>query len=163
MDVDVCVLPLVFCWWPSTPSHWVILASQGTVSANNCYSEPLCPSLSSLYPDIHWLLPTGCPLAMSRTKLIWAERDYSEMGEDEVTHPKGMCTCMLSPARLLVTPRTAAHQAPLSMGFSRQEYWSGLPFPPPGDLPDPRIEPTSLMSSAFVGRFFNTSATWEAP
>ena len=86
------VLPSVFRWWPSTPSHWVILASQGAVSANNCYSEPhLCPSLSSWYPDIYWLLPTGCPLTMSRTKLIWAERYYSEMGEDEVTHPKGMC------------------------------------------------------------------------
>ena len=44
----------------------------------------------------------------------------------------------------LVTPWTAARQAPLSMGFSRQEYWSGLPFPSPGDLPDPGIKPTSL-------------------
>ena len=43
----------------------------------------------------------------------------------------------------LVTPWTVAHQAPLSMGFSRQEYWSGLPFPSPGDLPDPGIEPRS--------------------
>ena len=51
------------------------------------------------------------------------------------------------------TPQTVAQQAPLSMGFSRQEYWSGLPFPPPGDLPDPRIK---LMSSALVGRFFTT-------
>ena len=44
---------------------------------------------------------------------------------------------------LFVTPWTIAHQAPLSMGFSRQEYWSGLPFPSPGDLPDPGIEPRS--------------------
>ena len=44
------------------------------------------------------------------------------------------------------TPWTAAHQAPLSMGFSRQEYWSGLSFPPPGDLPDPGLKPTSLAS-----------------
>ena len=43
--------------------------------------------------------------------------------------------------RLFVTPWTVAYQAPLSMGFSRQEYWSGLPFPSPGDLPDPGIEP----------------------
>ena len=42
-----------------------------------------------------------------------------------------------------VTPRTVAYQATLSMGFSRQEYWSGLPFPPPGDLPNPGIEPRS--------------------
>ena len=44
---------------------------------------------------------------------------------------------------LLVTPWTVAHQAPLSMGFPKQEYWSGLPFPSPGDLPDPGIEPRS--------------------
>ena len=48
------------------------------------------------------------------------------------------------------------------MGLSKQEYWSGLPWPPPGDLPDPGIEPTSLMSPALAGRFFTTSATWEA-
>ena len=46
------------------------------------------------------------------------------------------------------------------MEFSRQEYWSGLPFPPPGDLPDPEVEPESLMSPALAGRFFTTSTTW---
>ena len=54
-----------------------------------------------------------------------------------------------------------AHQAPLSMGFSSQEYWSGLPCPLPGDLPDPGIKPTSLMSPALAGGFFTTGATWE--
>ena len=53
-------------------------------------------------------------------------------------------------------PWTAAHQVPLSMGFSRQEYWSGLPFPPPGDLPHPGIEPMSLVSLALAGGFFTT-------
>ena len=48
------------------------------------------------------------------------------------------------------------------MGVSRQEYWSGLPYLPLGDLPDPEIEPVSLMSPALPGRFFITSATWEA-
>ena len=55
-----------------------------------------------------------------------------------------------------------AHQVPLSMGFSRQEYWSGLPCPPPGDLPNPGIKLESLTSPALAGRFFNTSATWKA-
>ena len=55
-----------------------------------------------------------------------------------------------------------AHQAPLSMGFSRQEDWSGLSPPPPGDLPDPGTESTSLTSSALAGGFFTTSTTWEA-
>ena len=49
----------------------------------------------------------------------------------------------LSRVRLFATPHTVAYQAPLSMGFFRQEYWSGLPFPSPGDLPDPGIEPGS--------------------
>ena len=53
-------------------------------------------------------------------------------------------------------------QAPLPMGFSRQEYWSGLSCPPPGDLPNPGIEPSSLTSPELAGRFFTTSATWEA-
>ena len=60
----------------------------------------------------------------------------------------------LSHVQLFVTPWTIACQAPLSMGFSRQGYWSGLLFPPPGDLPDPGIKPTSLMSPALPGRFF---------
>ena len=61
------------------------------------------------------------------------------------------------------TPWTVAHQAPLSMGFFRQEYWSGLPFPSPGNLPNPGIKPASLTSPALAGRFFTTNATWEAP
>ena len=60
------------------------------------------------------------------------------------------------------TPWTVAHQAPLSLEFSRQEYYSGLPFPSPGDLPYPGIEPMSLVSPALAGGFFITSATWEA-
>ena len=64
-----------------------------------------------------------------------------------------------SHVRLFETLWTVAHQAPLSMGFSRQEYWSGLPCPPPGDLPDPRTEPRSLLSPELAGRFFSTSTT----
>ena len=58
-----------------------------------------------------------------------------------------------------VTLRTIAHQAPLSLGYSRQEYWSEFPFPSSGDLPDPEIKPTSLMSPALAGGFFTSSAT----
>ena len=63
-----------------------------------------------------------------------------------------LCMCLLHHLWLFSTPWTVARQAPLFMEFSRQEYWSGLPFPTP-DLPDPRIEPTSLMSPALAGRF----------
>ena len=73
--------------------------------------------------------------------------------------------CMLSHfshVQLFATLWTVAHQSPLSMGFSRQEYWSGLPCPPPGDLPNPGIELVSPMSPALTDRFFTTSTTWEA-
>ena len=74
--------------------------------------------------------------------------------------PRGLvCPSMLSPFnhdQLFATLWTAAHQAPLSMGFSRQEHWSALPCLPPGDLPDPGIKPASPMFSALAGRFFTT-------
>ena len=74
--------------------------------------------------------------------------------------------CMLSCfslVQLFAALWTVAHQAPLSMGFSRPEYWSGLPCPPPGDLPDPGIKRAFLISPALAGRFFTISTTWEAP
>ena len=61
--------------------------------------------------------------------------------------------CMLSCVLVFVTPGTVAHQAPLSMGFPRQDYWSGLPFPSPGDLLNPGIKP---VSPALAGKFFTT-------
>ena len=64
--------------------------------------------------------------------------------------------CMPSHVRLFVAPWDAARQAPLSMGFPRQEYWSGLSFPPPGDLPNSEIESASPESPALAGRFFTT-------
>ena len=67
--------------------------------------------------------------------------------------------CVLS-WLLSATPWTVAHQAPLSMGFLRQEYCSGLPCPPPGDLPDPGTEARSLTFSALAGRFFITNTAW---
>ena len=74
----------------------------------------------------------------------------------------GLCVQSLSCVRLFVTLWSVAQQAPLSKGLSRQEYWSGLPCPPPRDLPDPGVEPASLMSPALAGRFFISSTTWEA-
>ena len=75
-----------------------------------------------------------------------------------------MHACMLSHfscVRLCVTLWTVACQAPLSMEFSRQEYWSGLPYPSSGELPNPGTEPAALTSPALAGGFFTTSATWE--
>ena len=62
--------------------------------------------------------------------------------------------CLLICVQLFANPWTVAHQAPLSTGFFRQEYSSGLPFPPPGDLLDPGIKPVSLTSPALAGGFF---------
>ena len=73
------------------------------------------------------------------------------------------CPCVLSHfncIQLYATLQTGAHQAPLSMGFSRREYWNVLPGLPPGDLPDPGIKPASLRSPVLAGGFFST--TWEA-
>ena len=61
-----------------------------------------------------------------------------------------------SHVRLCATPEMAAHKAPPSLGFSRQEHWSGLPFPSPGDLPDPETEPVSPVSPARANGFFTT-------
>ena len=68
----------------------------------------------------------------------------------------------LSHVRLFVTLWTVALQAPLSMGFSRQEYRGGLPCPPPGDLPDPGVEPVSFMSPALADGPFTTLTTQDA-
>ena len=76
------------------------------------------------------------------------------------------CACMpsrFSRVGLCATLWTIACWAPLSMGLSRQEYWSGLPCPPPGDLPNPGNEPATLISPVLAGGFFITSTTWEAP
>ena len=70
--------------------------------------------------------------------------------------------CMLSCfscIRFFETLRTVVCQAPLSMGFSRQEYWNRFPFPTPGDLPNPGIKPSSLASPALASGFFTTSTT----
>ena len=74
-------------------------------------------------------------------------------------------TCVLScfsRVRIFAAPRTTAPQAPLSMGFSRQEYWSRLLRSPPGDRPHPGIKPGFAAYPALAGRFFTTSTTWEA-
>ena len=74
-----------------------------------------------------------------------------------------VCVCVFSCVQLFVMPGTVLCQASLSMESSREEYWSRLPCPPPGDLPNPGMEPQSLMSPALTGWFFTPSATWEAP
>ena len=74
------------------------------------------------------------------------------------TFYKDLCAHLLNHVQLFAAPQTVTSQTLLRMEFSRQEYWSGVPFPTPGNLPDPGIEPASL---ALVGRFFTSGTTWE--
>ena len=99
-------------------------------------------SLRHVLPD-----PGVCVQVMGKAAWKWITTSIQDMI---------FCVQSLSRVRLFATPCTAASQASLSIGFSRQEYWSGLPFPPPGDLPDLGIEPSSPASPALAGRFFTT-------
>ena len=85
-------------------------------------------------------------------------------GDLEVCVCVCVCVCMqaheLSCVHLFATAWTVALQAPLTMDFSRLECWSGLPFPSPGDLPDPGIEPPSPVPPALAGRLFTTATPW---
>ena len=73
-----------------------------------------------------------------------------------------LCSVAQFPTCFQLSPMNCSHQAPLSMEFSKQAYWSGLPFPTPGDLPDPGIELASLVAPTLTGKFFTNTATWEA-
>ena len=87
---------------------------------------------------------------------------YKLKGYHSCRHAVFMLDC-LSCVQLFVTLWTVIYQAPLSMGFTRQEYCSGLSSSPPGDLPDLKVKPTSLIPFALAVRFFTTSTTWKGP
>ena len=76
---------------------------------------------------------------------------------------KRVCAQLLHHVQFFVTPWTVAHQAPLSMGLSRQEYWSELPFPSPADLPNPVVETASPVNPALAGSFFTTEPPGKPP
>ena len=106
-------------------------------------------------------MPTGSPSLESAPGAAIVEPTM-EVSRKSDAEPS--CLCALGRSgrvQLFVTPCTVARQAPLSVGLSRLVYWSGLPCPLPGDLPDPGIEPASLTSPALASGFFTTSATWE--
>ena len=90
-------------------------------------------------------------------------RNYECMILSHTTLGSRLCVLScFSHVWLFVTPWTVAHQAPLSMGFSRQEYWSGWPSLPAGDFPNPGIESMSLMSPPLAGGCLTNCAAWEA-
>ena len=101
--------------------------------------------------EIPWKLQLLQPQYWSMERL-----HFSRIKPDHRSHNVLCCAKLLQLCPFFVIPWTVARKAPLSMGFSRQGYWSGLPFPPPGDLPDPRIKPASLKSPTLADRFFIT-------
>ena len=106
---------------------------------------------ASIIPSESW---TYCFALLWQAVLQWA----SGLTTAVLSKPY---VCVLSCVWLFVTTRTVARQDPLFRGFPRQEQWSGLPFPTPEDLSDPRIEPISLVPPALSGRLFTTVTTWE--
>ena len=82
---------------------------------------------------------------------------------EQPTNPSRVFSALISPCVRAVTSIISYSATPLTMGFSRQEYWSGLPCLPAGDLPDPGIQPASLMYPFLTDRIFTTSTTWKSP
>ena len=103
---------------------------------------PPFPLLLLFLPLVHW----SGPHFLSPSLLLLPLPILSTSSPQLFLVSLCVCVCMLNCVRLFATPCTVALQAPLTTEFSRQEYWSGLPFPSPGDLPNPRIEPASLVS-----------------
>ena len=121
------------------------------VCLGTTHCQPIARSVTIFYSSLHSLLraPHLPPSAFPwQTIVRWHEGGASRL------------SCF-SRVWLFATLWAVAHHAPLSTESSRQEYWHGLPCPPPWDLPDPGIEPGYFMSPALAGGFYTTSTTWE--
>ena len=143
-SIDTTTLALCFVHFLTFLHDWLCLNRPITVFT--LFGFPFLPSVISTWQDLNTELYLTFHLhsTYNATVCVWGgAQSFSRVW-------------------LFVTPWTVAHQAPLSMGFSRHIYWSGLPFPSPGYLLNLGIKPESLASPAFTGRFFTTSATWEA-
>ena len=109
------------------------------------------------------------PWGRKETDRTWRLNNYNTVKRSNVpsdsttTLREGGGGAVAKSCPTLVTPRTVARQAPLSTGFSRQEYWSGLPFPSPGDRPDPGIKPASPLSPELAGGFLTTEPPGKPP
>ena len=108
----------------------------------------------------HWTTWEALNLGLlfSNSNREWGDFFTSALGKYRV-----WVLSHFSHVQLFVTLRIVAHKVPLSMGFSRQEYWNELPYPSPGDLPEQGTEPGSLTPPALAGRFVTISSIWEDP
>ena len=136
------------CGFSSLPHSSCPVCSVSVSSASACLSASPVPGRLSL------TLRSGAKRSQE------LEERGGVSGKSGHTLPA--CAQSLHHVQLFALLRTRAHEATLSVGFSRQEHWSGVPCPPPEDLPDPGIEPLSLTCPALAGRCFTTSTTWEA-
>ena len=130
---------------------WTV-ARQASLSITSSWSLLKLISIESVMPSNHLIL---CRPLLLLPSIFPSIRVFSKESVLHIRHAKS-----LNHVRLFETLWTVARQAPLSMRLSTQEYWSGLPFPPPGDLPNPGIKLVSLTSPALAGRFYTTSTTW---
>ena len=170
----ICKIAYVLSWVQSLSrvrlfvTPW-IAARQASLSITNSWSLPRLTSIESVMPSSHLilcrpllLLPPIPPSIRvftneSTLRMRWPKYwsfSFSIIPSKEI--PGLIFFCCV---QIFVTLWTVACQAPLSMGCSRQEYWSRLPFPSPGDLRNPGTEPTSLMSPTLADGFFTTGAT----
>ena len=111
-----------------------------------CQSEVVCVHILNYFLFWHFTRTSLAPVSFPSFSTVL----------ESIKHLIYVPECVLSCVLFLATPQTVVHQVLLSMGFYWQEYWNGLPFPPPGYLPDPEIEPASLASPALTGGFFTT-------
>ena len=151
---------LLFTWlFLQTPS---IFLQAGTVpfhSTNIYEASIMCQKFWTL---LKICTNPGIQIAhrASQDQALWVSGGQGPSLTLNAVHSASVCICVLS---LFSAPWTVAHQDPLPMEFSSQEYWRRFPFPTPGDLPDPGIQPGSIsVSPALPGGFFTTSITWEA-
>ena len=174
-----CLSILRSCLLPLTSSNLPILGAANPNRVHSCSRPRPSPAPASgeavSAPSISghgshrgpgMVLPPGRGLEASRRHSKWSFPGTVRKNSLPCNAGQNVSACVLSRfshARFFAVPWTTAHQVPLSMGSSRQEYWSGSPCPPPGDLPNPETELASLRSTALAGGFFTTSATWEAP
>ena len=136
-------------------------ARQASLSITNSQSPPKLMSIESVMPSNHLilchpllLLPSIFPSIRVFFKWVSSLHPHQWSTYADSTNAKSLQLCLTLCDPIGRSPPGSS--VPLSMGFSRQEYWSGLPFLSPGDLPDPEVEPTSPVFPALTGRFFNT-------
>ena len=139
------------------------MASDSTTINDSCPSGDAFSGLFPLQESRHQTLGGKTLKGISTCDVICSHLIFREtQAKTKYTHHNYTSAKALQSCPTFLTLWTLVLQVPLSMGFSRQEYWNGFSCPPPGDLPNPEIKSESLMPPASSARYFTTSATWEA-